>query len=441
MMEVRKKENKIIKNASWIIICRIGQAILSLVVTMITARFLGPSNYGLINYAAAIVVFITPIVQLGLGSVQVQELVNHREEEGKIVGSTLIMSFGAAVVCFFFLGIFVHWANGGEGETLLVCMLYSILLFFQGSELMQYWFQCKYLSKYASIVSLVAFAIVSVYKIIILMLGKSIYWFAISNSLDYLLIEGMLLYLYKRFGGIKLEFSFEVSKRLLNKGKHYILANMMIVVFTQTDRIMIKNMLGDAETGFYTAATTCACLANFVFLAIIDSARPTILEDYNVSEVKFEKGIAVLYSVVIYLSILINFMITIFAPIIIGIVYGEGYQSAITPLRLVTWFTTFSFIGSIRNIWILAKGQQKWLWLINVSGAVINVILNLVLINQMGVIGAAIASLVSQFVSNIAASYVIRDTRDNFRLMIMGMKPSFLFRNILKPSFLKIRKH
>ena len=84
--------NKVFKNASWIIVCKIGQAILSLIVTMISARYLGPSGYGVINYVAAIVAFVTPLTQLGLCNIQVQEYVNAPEDEGKILGSSIILS-------------------------------------------------------------------------------------------------------------------------------------------------------------------------------------------------------------------------------------------------------------------------------------------------------------------------------------------------------------
>ena len=47
-----------VKNASWIIGCKLAKAVLTLIVTMLTARYLGPSNYGLINYAASIVTFV-----------------------------------------------------------------------------------------------------------------------------------------------------------------------------------------------------------------------------------------------------------------------------------------------------------------------------------------------------------------------------------------------
>ena len=121
-------KNKIFKNASWIIGCRILQAIFSLVITMLTARILGPDNYGLINYAASIVAFVLPIMQLGLNSILVMELVNSPNDEGEILGSSITMS-----VCSAFLSIagvisFAFVANRNETETIIVCALYSILL-------------------------------------------------------------------------------------------------------------------------------------------------------------------------------------------------------------------------------------------------------------------------------------------------------------------------
>ena len=65
-------KNRVVKNASWIIGIQIVKSLLGLVISMLTARFLGPSNFGLINYAASIVAFVTPIMYLGLNGVFVQ---------------------------------------------------------------------------------------------------------------------------------------------------------------------------------------------------------------------------------------------------------------------------------------------------------------------------------------------------------------------------------
>ena len=50
-------KEKVIKNAAWMIVCKIAQALISLLITMFTARYLGPSNYGVVTYAASVVSF------------------------------------------------------------------------------------------------------------------------------------------------------------------------------------------------------------------------------------------------------------------------------------------------------------------------------------------------------------------------------------------------
>ena len=76
-------ENKrIIRNAKWIVICKIAQSLIQLPISMLTARYLGPSNYGLIGYAGAVVAFFVPITMLGLQNTLIKELVETPEETG-----------------------------------------------------------------------------------------------------------------------------------------------------------------------------------------------------------------------------------------------------------------------------------------------------------------------------------------------------------------------
>ena len=67
--------NRVVKNAFWIVGAQVIKALLGLVISMFTARYLGPSNYGLINYAASIVAFAAPIMYLGLKNILGQEIV------------------------------------------------------------------------------------------------------------------------------------------------------------------------------------------------------------------------------------------------------------------------------------------------------------------------------------------------------------------------------
>ena len=419
-------ENKVFKNATWIIACKIVQSLLGLVVSMFSARYLGPAGYGLINYAASIVAFVAPVMQLGLNSVMVQEIINSPEKEGETLGTALVMNTCSAVFCVLGIVGFVSVANRGETETLIVCALYSVLLIFQALEMVQYWFQAKLKSKYVSVVALIAYTVMSAYKIFLLISKAKVYWFALSQAIDYMVIAVVLLVIYKKIGTHKFRFSTDAMKRMWKKSRHYIISSLMVTIFEQTDRIMLKIMLGDMETGYYSSAVTCAGITSFVFAALIDSFRPSIFEAKKTSEEGFQKNMTRLYSVIIYLSLAQCLVISFGAPLIIRLLYGEAYMPAASALRIVVWFKTFAYLGSVRNIWILAENKQKYLWILNLSGALMNIALNFALIPVWGILGASVSSLVTQMFTNVIMNMLVRPIRENNRFMWKSLNPKVL---------------
>ena len=424
--------NKVIRNASWIIICRVVQAVLALIISMITARYLGPSNFGLLNYAISLVAFVLPVMRLGLSSILVQEFVSEPEKEGETLGTSLLLSFVSSLVCVAGVNFFVSLTNAGEKDTILVCALYSTVLVFQVFEMINYWFQARLMAKYSSIVALIAYSVVSIYKIYLLVTQKSIYWFSVANTLDYLIIAIGLFILYKKKGDQKLSFNSARAKRMLSISKYYIISDLMVVVFAQTDRVMLKAMIGNAATGYYSAAITCAAMTQFVFVAIIDSMRPAILEGKKASEEIYLLNLSRLFSVITYLSLAQCIGMTGLAPVIIHVLYGPQYEASISALQIVVWYTTFSYLGAARNIWILAEGKQKYLWQINLFGALANVALNAVLIQKLGVNGAALASLITQFLTNVVTGYIFPPIRGVNRVLIKGFDPLFFVENVKK---------
>ncbi len=419
--------NKVVKNASWIIISKVCQSVLGFVVSILTARYLGPSNYGIINYAASLTAFALPIMQLGFNGVIVQELTNAPEEEGKIMGSTILLSLLSSMVCI--LGVFCFCSISAPDDevTIKVCVLYSLVLIFQALDLIQYWYQAKLLSKYTSIVSVLAYIVFSAYKIFLLVTGKSIYWFAISTSLDYFIISVSLVVVYKKLGGKPLRFSWITAKRIIKTSKYYIVSGLMVTVFAQTDRIMLKLMVGEEATGLYSAAVSCAGLTSFIFSAIIDSLRPVILQNYKDNDCsRYENSVVQLYSIVIYLAFFQSIFVAIFSSPIIGIMYGSNYSGSVVALRIVVWYTMFTYFGGAKDVWMLAERKQKYLVWLNLSGAVANIILNFFLIPISGIAGAAIASLITQLFTNIIMMAIIKPLRNNCKLLGKALNPNVI---------------
>ena len=421
MSEKALIKNREARNASWIIICRVIQTILNFVISSLTAKFLGPARYGLTYYAASVTSFLIPVCLLGLSDIMVHELVENPDREGEILGTSLLMSLGSSIVCMGLMTLFVRVTNRGDREAALFCALYSISMLFQGMEILSAWFQSKLLSKYTSVVSLCAFVLVSMYKAFLLSSSRSIYWFAFSNTLDYAIITIPYFVFYKKNGGQKLSFSRKTAAELISRGKYYILTNIMVVSFTATDKIMLRTLASPEEGGLYSAAVSVAAVSSFVFSAVITSARPGILKSAVERDPSFERKVTVLFSVVFWLSIAQNVFFSLFGGIIIDIMYGPEYIEAVKVLRIVCWYTTFSYLGSARNGWILGSGNQKELWKVNLIGACVGLSLDSVLIKEFGMIGAAVAAVVTQFVTNIITGYLIKGVRPVSSLIIRGL--------------------
>lgn len=417
---------KNIANAGWIIGCKIVQALLGVLISMLTARYLGPSTFGLVNYASAIVAFVAPIASLGLAHVIVQEIVTAPASEGKILGSAMVLSLISSVLCILGVVSFAMVTNPEDGEAVLVCGLYSLLLLSNVLELTQYWFQAKLLSKYTAVVSVAAYVLISAYKAALLLAKKSVCWFAVSNALDHLLIGIALIVIYYRKGNQRLRFSSAWARRLFSKSKYFILSSMMVTIFAQTDKIMLRFMIGDAATGIYSAAISCVGMTSFVYAAIIDSMRPTILESKKQSELLYETNVCRLYSVIFYMALAQSLLMTFFAKPIVWILYGNEYLDAVSVLRIAVWYSSFSYMGSVRNVWILAEQKQRHLWVINLSGAIANVVLNVFMIHLWGSEGAALASVITQFFTNVAIGFIFKPIQDNNALLLRSLNPKIL---------------
>lgn len=412
-------KNKTIKNAGYLIVGKIIQMVFGLVVSLLTARYLGPSNYGLISYAGAYTAFFTAICTLGINNVLVKEFVDHPGEEGMVIGTTLGLRAASSILSSVAIVCISCFIDAGEPVTITVVALASIGMVFHIVETFNYWFQSRLESKVTALAALCAYILAAAYKIFLLVTGKGVILFALTTSLDYLCLGLILFIEYKKHHGGALKFSWQYGKELFNKSKHFILSGIMIAIYGQTDKLMLKQMIGEAEIGYYTTAVSICGMWCFVLSAIIDSVYPSIMEAAKAkNETIFRKRNVQLYAIVFYISTFVSICFTLLGEVVIAILYGKSYLPAAAPLRIITWYTSFSYLGVARNAWVVAKEKQKYLFGIYTASALANVILNCLLIPAMGASGAAIASLVAQVFTTLMVPFFIKDMKENSMMIL-----------------------
>lgn len=413
--------NKVVKNAGWIIGGNLANKVLAFLVGILTARYLGPGNYGLINYAAAYTSFFASICTLGINSVIVKNFVDHPEEEGTTIGTTLLLRAASSFLSAIMIVGIVSIVDRDEPLTIAVVTLSSIGMIFQIFDTLNYWFQARLQSKYSAIASLVAYVVVSTYKIVLLVSGKSVEWFAVATALDYLVLAAFLLAAYFKNGGTRFQISKAKAKELMSSSSSFIISGLMVSIYASTDKLMLKQMLNEATVGHYALATSISSIWAFVLAAIIDSLYPGIVQSFSTNRLEYERKNRQLYAIVFYTAVFMSAVICLLAKPIVGILYGASYLPAVQPLRIIVWYTAFSYLGVARNAWMVCENRQKYLKYLYISAAIINVILNVVLIPQWGASGAAAASLITQMSTTLLLPAFIRPLRPNAKLMLDAM--------------------
>ncbi len=420
---------KFLKNTSWIIFAKIFQMILGLFVSTWSARYLGPSNMGTISYVSSFITLFSAITTLGLNNVIIKELIEHKDSEGEVLGTAIVLRLASALVTSVMVLFLISILNDGDHLIIMITLLESIMLVAQSFEMLIYWYQSRLESKVTSIIQTIAYVAVSAYKLYGLVTQKDVIWFAFATSLETIVIAIMLLVSYKRNEGQKFGFKKVLAKEMLSISHHFIYLGIMVSIYNQMDSIMIKGWMNEWAVGQYSIATGINTMWSFIIQAIIDSAYPLIVElKKKENDEKYLLGVKKLYCIVFWISFIACVLITVFAKFIILTLYGIEYIPAIMTLRICTWSVIFSFLGVARNLWMICKNNQKYQKYILGIGCVVNLVLNSLLIPYYGYNGSALATLVTQIVTSYVAPLFFKATRKNTIVITEALNPMILFR-------------
>ena len=277
--EEKSIAKKFIGNSGWMIGQQLYNMILQVVVGSLSARYLGPSNYGLINYGASIISFFSIVCRLGLDGVIINEMIKKPEKRGSYLGSALVMRCSASIASLFCIMAIVRVLEPNNTTLYVITLLQAFAVILQSYEVFTYWFQLNLKMKYVSIATMIAQTVVGAWRITLLATKASVYFFVLSSSIQYLVCGGVVIYCFMReHNSLKLTYSKDDALYLIRGSYHFIISGLAVTFYSQIDKIMIGKFLDTSEVGIYTAAAAIATLWEFVPKALIDSARPLIIE-------------------------------------------------------------------------------------------------------------------------------------------------------------------
>jgi len=412
---------KYLQNTGWMFFGRFFTLCISFFISVYIARYLGPSNYGLFNYAISFAGLFGFLTSFGIDSIASREIIKDHAKKDELIGTAFYLKIIGSIIAILTV-VIISFFTTKDPLTLSLIWLFSLTFIPQAFNIIEIYFQSQVLSKKVVTAQMIANIISTLLKILVITLSKGIFWLMIVFIIEASIYALILLFSFRKFGNHlrNWKFNITIAKSLLKDSWPLMLSTVAIGIYMKIDQVMIKNMLGNEQVGIYAVATKLSEVWYFIPVLICTSLSSSIIKAFNTSKELFEKRMMKLYFLMFWLSTGIALFITLFSHLIIEILFGLQYLGAVTTLQIYVWAGIGVSLGLIVNQYLLVNNYTKISFYITLIGAIINVILNIILIPKLGISGAAIATTVSYIIATFGV-ILFKESRNQGLLILKSI--------------------
>lgn len=438
-MEKNITLKNIFGNSMWQIGEKIITMIFSVFVTSIVARYLGTEDYGFVNYIISIVMLFTTFSTLGMEKITIKDIIEREESEERILGTSFYIRLIGGIVLIFISQITIYILDEKNMLAQLLGLIMGLCMIFRAYEVIEYYLQSQMKLKTISIIRFCSTFFVAILRILVVIFDWGIVGFTATYLFDAIIVAVLLKIWYKKRKKLKFKFSLEYAKRILSKCWYVAISGLMVTLYMRIDQVMLGSMLDNkTENGIYSAAVRIAEIWYFVPTAIISAFQPAIVMKKKHSEEQYEKTMQRLYDIVAIVGIAFGILITLFGDIAVQILYGDEYKGATSILKISVWAGLFATLGTARSVWLVNENLQKYSLIYTSVGCVTNIVLNYFLIPKIGAKGAAIATLIAQFVTNVLALVPFKKTRKSSTMILKSIFLNQTVKDVFKTFRIRI---
>ncbi|ALO25991.1 MULTISPECIES: flippase [Leptospira] len=410
----------ILYNSGWLFFDKIFRMGMGMFLGVWIARYLGPDSYGKLNYVIAYIALIGSFTNLGLDGVVVRELIKEKAHKEEILSTSFLLQLIAGMIAFAVAILLIPLLRPDELDLFWMVFLVGLTLIFRAVGVVRYWYEAQVLSKYFVWLDNGLFFVFSGVRILLILNGLGIFpfiWTALIES-SISLFGYYLLYKYHNGSLSVLHANWRRARTLLRDSWMLLLSGLAVIVYMRIDQIMIGQMMGDEAVGIYTAAVKISEVWYFIPMAVASSIFPAILKAKEFSQELYLERLGLLHSFMFLLALMIAIPMTFLSDPIIRLFFGEKFSEAGAVLAIHIWAGIFVFLGVASSRYYLTENLPKGELYKSISGCLTNIILNYFLIPLYGIKGAAIATVISQFVASTLFNLLFKRTREIFFIQL-----------------------
>jgi len=415
----RRVLQAVIGNSGWLFLDKVIRLLSGVVVGVWLARYLGPQQFGELNFAIAFVALFSPLATLGLDAIVVRELIRRPDDRGEILGSAFSLKVLGASTGVVFVLVAIQLLRPADDTMLWMVGIIAVGMIFQTFDVFDFWFQSQVKSKFTVYVKGAAYMTCAIAKVVLILSDAALVAFAWVAMVEIALGGVGLAAIYTQVEQRPPQYRLALwrwpkIRELLGSSWPLFLSGVAVMVYFRIDQVMIAQISGEKEVGLYSAALRLSEVWYTIPTVLVGSATPALIEAHGRSDELYYQRLQRVFTTLARIAYVVAIPVSLLASVLVPLVYGEQFADAAPILTIHIWTALFVFLGIGLGPWMISEGMTRfYLWQTS-AGAVANVVLNLFLIPRFGAVGASVATLVSQIVATYLAMSVLPKTRKIF---------------------------
>ena len=416
----------LVKNTAFNVGYKTLNVFFPLISSMYVARVLGSYGVGRVAYAQNILSYFLVFASVGIPTYGIKEIARKaadREQLGKPFSEMIIINAVTTTVCilvYILLVILVPAFHSDQGVFYAVGITlylnyFNIDWLYAGIE------EYVYITVRSTIIKVLAFIALFVF----VRSKEDVINYALISSIG--LCANYILNIINARNKVTLTRTGLEIKRHIKPVVILLMTMLATDLYNQIDVTMLGSFCSKSEVGHYSYAIKLVRIVTSIATALSATMLPRLSQYYSTGMMDaFRSIVSTALNAVIMLVAPCVAGVTICADSIITIFYGKDFLMAIPLLQVLS---PIIFIISISylcgSIVLTAMNREKYLLYATLAGAVMNIMLNAVLIPRLFGIGAAVASVIAEslvFIIHYASSRMALRYRffskDNIKTLI-----------------------
>ena len=432
---MNKGIKKIINNIGWLIFDKVFILLLQFFVGVKIANYYGATLFGQYSYAISLVAFSNIFFEL-INS-RVLKKYYTKENFNILVFNTNFFKNSIAIILFFIPIIYKFFYKIDDTLfclLLLLCLDNVLMTATSGIEnFFEYKLEAKRIVISNNIVKIISYFL----QYICMILNKGIIFIAIVRCIGSLIRVIILKYQYNSSYLGKLEnksvkLDIKLIVKIIDESKYLWFSFVSFLIYTQTDRLMINHYLGVEEVGVYTIGMQLSNILAILIGPIQNSLFPKFLELYRNDYQKYYNFYKLTNTIITQFYLIITLISIIVVKYTFKYVYSSQYDGAILIYSILAFSVFIKANGSLQTSHMTIKNITKKSFYKTLVSLILNIILNILLIPKYGINGAAIATLITQFIALFLIDFFIKEYQEQAIIQLKSLNLIYLIKEIKK---------